>query len=163
MMELEQKGFLRRKGKKGFLLKNKKELFKRWVTAYPEQLRPTIILGRYTLPNFRLYITENKLDEENFLWGGELAAEKLTDYLTAKNAVIYTNGDIDELVMKFRLRKDDNGNTLILKRFWHFEQKNAKHTVHPILLYADLLAMETERGIEVARKIYEDEIKQILD
>lgn len=68
MGELEQKGFLRRKMGKNFLLVNKKELFKRWVTAYPEQLRPTIILGRYTLPNLRLCLTENKLDKENYLW-----------------------------------------------------------------------------------------------
>lgn len=160
--ELEKKGFLHRKGRKGFKLANKEELLKRWVIAYPEQLRPGLIIGKYLFPDIRLYVTKKDIKQKDILWGGEIAAEKLTEHLIAKNAIIYTNANFDGLALKLRLQKDAKGNIEILKRFWNFDYKNHKQTVPPILVYADLLATGFERNIETAGEIYEREIKKLL-
>ena len=162
MTELEEKGFLRKQGRKGFQLREKEELLKRWVTAYPEQLKPGLIVGRYIFPEIRVYVAEKEIKGTNALWSGEIAAEKLTGYLTAKNAVIYTDGDIEELALKLRLQKNTDGNAVILRKFWNFDYKNNIHTVPLILVYADLLATGLERNIEAAGKIYDTEIKKLL-
>jgi len=66
-------------GKRGKKLIEREKLFALWVTAYPEQLRPKLILGRFKgAPNW----WENKtLDVDKAQWGGEVAAAKLTQYL----------------------------------------------------------------------------------
>jgi len=161
MTELEKMGFLRKKGRKGFQLVRKDDLLKRWVTAYPEQLKPSLIIGRYMFPDLRAY-AQNRIKKTDIFWGGEMAAEILTDHLIAKNAVIYTDDDITELALRLRLQKNGEGNTVILKRFWNFENKNNQHTVPPVLVYADLLATGLERNIETAGKIYENKIKKFF-
>jgi len=162
MKELENIDFLRKRGRKGFKLANKEELLKRWVVAYPEQLRPGLIVGRYLFPDIRLYVYKKKIDAPNILWGGEIATEKLTGHLIAKNAVVYTDGDTHKLALKLRLQKNPKGNMEILRQFWNFDYINQKQTVPPILVYADLLATGLERNIEAAGIIYEREIEKIL-
>lgn len=162
MKELENLDFLRKKGRKGFKLANKEELLKRWVVAYPEQLRPGLIVGKYLFPDLRLYVNKKNFDDPDILWGGEIATEKLTGHLIAKNAVVYTNKDIDKLALKLRLQKNTDGNMEILQKFWNFDYINRKQTVPPILIYADLLTTGLERNIEAAGIIYEREIKNLL-
>ncbi len=55
------------------------------------------------------------------------------------------------------------GEVEILKRFWKpAEPRTRKDVVHPILIYADLLATGNERNIETARIIYEQHIIQLI-
>jgi len=160
MEDLTEKGFLRKKGRKGVKLINKKELLNRWVTAYPDQLRPGLFTGQYILNDIRNVISEQSAIPYGYLWGGEIAAEMLSDTLVAKMATVYTSNDIKPLAMKLRLRKNEDGNLEALNKFWGFE--NNERTVPPILIYADLLATGLERNIETAKGIYESEIKALL-
>jgi hypothetical protein len=45
--ELRELGFLLDMGKRGLRLLQKEKLLQRWVTAYPEQLRPKLTLGHF--------------------------------------------------------------------------------------------------------------------
>ena len=45
--ELKELGFLINMGKKGRQLLNTERLLRRWVEAYPENLRPKIVRGRF--------------------------------------------------------------------------------------------------------------------
>lgn len=162
MQELTEKGFLRKRGKKGFKLVNKEELLKRWATAYPEQLKPGLIVEKFFLPNLRDYLNRQNNEAPDVLWGGELAAERWTNHLVAKNAIIYTNQNLNQLAFQLRLQKKTDGNLEIIKRFWNFEYRHQCHTVPPILIYADLLATGMERNIETAGEIYDQEIQEFL-
>jgi hypothetical protein len=56
-----------------------------------------------------------------------------------------------------------NGNVEILERFWTEDTlAGASETVHPILIYADLLASGNERNIETAKIIYDQRIARHL-
>ncbi|MEC4681725.1 MAG: type IV toxin-antitoxin system AbiEi family antitoxin, partial [Nitrospirota bacterium] len=44
---LKELGYLVDMGKRGRRLANRKKLLDRWVTAYPEQLRPKLLIGRF--------------------------------------------------------------------------------------------------------------------
>jgi hypothetical protein len=47
LSDLTSLGHLIDNGKRGRRIQNRKELLKRWVAAYPEQLRPKLLIGRF--------------------------------------------------------------------------------------------------------------------
>jgi len=162
LKDLKTMGYLVDMGKRGRKLVRKENLLKRWVTAYPEQLRPKQLIRRFRTED-REWWKNVDLKQYQAYWGGEVAASKLTQYLKPEVMTIYTAHPIARLVLKNRLKRDPNGKIEILNAFWNFEQRNLLYgTVHPILIYADLMATGDSRNIEVAKVIYENEIAQII-
>ena len=162
MKELKELGFLLDMGKRGLRLLQKEKLLQRWVTAYPEQLRPKLTLGHFR--GDPEWWRQKKLDPLKAQWGGEVAAERLTQYLQPQIVTIYTTPQqLNQLLAENRLRKDETGDVEILKRFWKPpEMWQHKDLVHPILIYADLLATGNERNIETAKMVYDQHIVQLI-
>ncbi len=162
MKELKDLGFLLDMGKRGNKLTERENLFQRWVTAYPEKLRPKLILGRYR--GEYGWWQQKKLDPLEAQWGGEVAAERLTHYLKPEVITIYTTTQqLNQLLLGNRLRKDAEGDVEILERFWKPVGKlEYEDLVHPILVYADLLATGNQRNIETAKMIYEQHIIRLI-
>jgi hypothetical protein len=160
--DLKEMGFCIELGKRNRKLMNVKNLFKRWVEAYPEQLRPKLIKERFEATNPNWW-KEINIKEYGACWGGEVAAAHLTGYLKPAKATIYTNEPIGELVLKNRLRKAEQGNVEILTLFWNFKYELAdRDIVPPILIYADLMATGDHRTIETAEMIYEKYIDRFI-
>jgi hypothetical protein len=156
--DLQQLGNLVDMGKRGRRLTRKKDLLNRWATTYPDQLRPKKILDRYKAANPDWW-KNAELETFKAYWGGEIAAGILTKYLKPQIVTIYTREPLGELFLKNRIVKDPNGDIEILEAFWKFEYDWQHHNlVHPILIYADLLATGDERNIETAEIIYEKEL-----
>jgi hypothetical protein len=162
MKELKELRFLLDMGKRGQRLIQKENLLQRWVTAYPEQLRPKLTLGRFR--GEYGWWQQKTLDPFKAQWGGEVAAAKLTQYLQPQIITIYiAPQDLDQLLIKNRLKRDQTGDVEILKRFWKpAEIWKYEDLVHPILIYADLLATGNERNIETAKIIYDQHIVQLI-
>ena len=160
--DLQQLGNLIDMGKRGRRLIRKEGLLNRWVTTYPEQLRPKKVLGRYRATNLNWW-KNTGLETFQAYWGGEIAAAILTEYLQPQIVTIYTREPLGELFLKNRIRKEPNGDIEILEVFWKFEFNWQHHNlVHPILIYADLLATGDERNIETAEIIYERELTKFI-
>ncbi len=162
MAELKEMGFLRRKGDNSLCLARREELVKRWVMAYPEQLRPKLLLG--TFSGSEKWWAKEQLSSAGNLWSGEVAAQKMTDYLHPATVTIYCRPQkLSALLLGHRLRKDPGGNIEILEKFWNNDDKTpAEELVHPLLVYADLIASGDPRNAEVAEKIYEQHILQYV-
>ena len=162
MKELKELGYLLDMGKRGNKLIQKEKLLQRWVTAYPEQLRPKLTLGRFRGEHG--WWQQKTLDRFEAQWGGEVAAAKLTQYLQPQIITIYIVPEqLNQLLIGNRLKRDPIGDVEILERFWKpAEFWTHKDVVHPILIYADLLATGNERNIETARIIYEQHIIQLI-
>lgn len=161
--ELKGMGILIDMGKRDLKLKQKEPLFERWVTAYPENLRPKQLLGRYR--GQQGWWQHNRLNPRTAQWGGEVAAARLTRYLKPELITIYaTARDLNKLLLENRLRTDIAGDVEILERFWNRQepQQNDEDLVHPILVYADLLATGNQRNLETARMIYEQHILRFI-
>jgi hypothetical protein len=160
--ELKGLGFLLDMGKRGQRLIQKENLLQRWVTAYPEQLRPKLTLGRFRGEHD--WWQQKMLDPLKAQWGGEVAAARLTQYLQPQIITIYTAPqELDQLLIKNRLKRDQTGDVEILRRFWKPpEIWKYEDLVHPILIYADLLATGNERNIETAKMIYDQHIVQLI-
>jgi len=162
MKELKDLGFLLDMGKRGNKLTQRENLFQSWVTAYPEKLRPKLILGRYR--GEYGWWQQKKLDPLAAQWGGEVAAERFTHYLKPEVITIYTTTQqLNQLLLGNRLRKDLKGDVEILERFWKPAGKlEYEDLAHPILVYADLLATGNQRNIETAKMIYEQHIIRLI-
>ena len=161
--ELKQMGYLMDMGKRGFRLTQKENLLTRWVTAYPEQLRPKLLLGRYR--GVQDWWQQKNFDPVNAQWGGEVAAAKLTKYLKPQVITIYiTLQQLNPLLIENRLKKDPQGNIEILEKFWTplLAIWQYEDMVHPILVYADLIATGNQRNIETAKVIYEQYLVQYI-
>lgn len=148
-----------RKGNRQLI--RKKDLFDGWVTAYPEQLRPKMLLGRYQGAH-RWFDKAQKPAWAQ--WGGEVAASRLTNYLFPQIITVYLmRPRLDVFLLENKLRLDRNGNVEILQRFWPTDDRAQElETVHPILVYADLIASGNERNIETAKIIHDQHIDRYL-
>ncbi len=163
--DLNELGFLMEKGTgrtRQVWLIQKEKLLERWVTAYAEQLRPKLVLGHYR--GTEGWWHNAQLKPEQALWGGETAAAKLTGYLKPQEITLYVDKENPAAVLiPNRLKKDPTGDVELVARFWQTETIAPQgDRVHPILVYADLMATGNQRNIETARMIYDQHIVQFI-
>jgi hypothetical protein len=129
---------------------DKKKLMERWSLAYSEKLRGKLNIQRY----FSAEINWNVklLDGFPAAWGGEAAAHFIDKRLHPEIWSIYRWGNINKLIYKAKLRPDPQGQIEILEAFWPIDG-NGPETVHPLLIYADLIASGDSRNLEAAMEI----------
>ena len=162
LTDLKDHGYLYEGKGRPRQITQRKQIIERWVTAYPEKLRPKLKLGRYRAPAHRWW-KDVQLEVHKAQWGGEIAAAKLTDYLMPEKAVIYADAVPPRLLAANQLKVDPEGDVEILRRFWK-PNRVALNTPRPdvlndvappLLVYADLMATGDERNVETARLIYD--------
>ncbi len=160
--DLEKLGYLARQRGKGRKLVQREQLLERWAAAYPEQLRPKLVIGRYAAPD-RDWWQKAHIKKRLAYWGGEIAAARLTRYLKPEDVTLYVRGLPGPLLAAHQLRKDDRGNVEVLKAFWDpGVDWTDKEIVHPILAYADLMRTGDARNLETARRLYDAQIARFV-
>ena len=145
-------------------LVHKPELLSQWVTAFNQKLRPKLSRGKYRLP----FENWKQLDLGSFaLWGGEPAADLLTHYLSPGAWTLYTDLDRKALIRDLQLVPDAKGNLEVCSLFWKIENLGyampERKTVHPLLVYAELIGTGNDRNFETARKIYVQYLQDIIE
>ncbi|OFX43869.1 MAG: hypothetical protein A2046_10445 [Bacteroidetes bacterium GWA2_30_7] len=157
---LKELGFIINLTPKTYLLANKKKLFEQWITNYENKLKPTLYIGTFRYPkneDIKNWKDFNFIDD-NTCWGGEPAAGIITKYLYPEIFTIYTTLTKPELIKKYKLLPDPNGNVIIYKKFWNTNTENPN--VAPLeLIYADLVNTGEGRNIETANIIYDEYLK----
>lgn len=162
MKDLITLGYLVDTGRHGRTLMKKNELFERWVTAYPEQLKTKLNPKSFRAQNTQWW-KEIIFEQDCAFWSGEVAASLLTDYLVPEKVTLYVKPPYTKLIVANKLRNDDQGNIEIMEAFWNFSPNNPiGATAPPLLIYADLLATGDSRNIETARIIYDDYIAELI-
>jgi hypothetical protein len=164
MSDLKSLGHLVDNGPRGRRLPNRKELLKRWVAAYPEQLRPKLIIDRFRREGAKDWWQKADLPPQAF-WGGEIGAALITRYLRPEAVTIYTETNLARLQAQYGLRRDSKGEVELLRKFWVFDdwEKKDKHVVPPVLIYADLLRTADDRNLETAEILYDRYIARLVE
>jgi hypothetical protein len=154
MKELDLRGYIININENEKKLKNKKDLMNKWITGYEDKLKKTLFLGKF---RFNKNDWKNlKFENNKTLWGGEPAADVLTHYLHPQLYTIYTNEETKDLIKKYYLIPDANGNIEVYKKFWNFKDETLNEkTVPQLLIYADLINTGDNRNLETAKLIYE--------
>ncbi len=157
---VDLKFILKTKNKR--VLKNKLGLLQRWVVAYNDVLRPRLLIKKMSFTNKVDYTNWKNMKLSSLsgktVWGGECAANILTQNLTPANYTIYTDATWQSAGKTLKLVPDDNGKIEILRLFYQEEMKN---TVSPLLTYADLMGSGDSRNIETAEIILNNELQYL--
>lgn len=150
---LKETGYLIPLNNKTYVWENRKALLERWIAEYATILRPKLVKERYTL---KRNWNEIPLDNQRTVWGGEPAADLLTNHLRPEKFLLYTKENRMDLIKKYKLMPDKNGEVEVLEMFW--ENKMDK-TAPQLLVYADLVLEGGKRNKETSEKIYHDYIE----
>jgi hypothetical protein len=139
-------------------------LLDEWVINYPTVLRPKLDSRRFSAPD-PTWWKSVRLDNLGAVWGGEVAAARITKYLKPATQTLYVDPNNRSNCMKYligtrRFKPDPYGSIEILEKFWNFPDDSTHYDIAPpILTYADLIATLDPRNIEVAKMIRENEIE----
>lgn len=153
---LKETGYVTPLNKRTYVWENRKTLLERWIAEYATVLRPRLVKERYAL---KCQWQDIALDNNKTMWGGEPAADILTNHLRPEKFLIYTQEARMDLIRNYRLMPDKNGEVEVLEMFWKQEQGE---TVPPLLVYADLMLEGGKRNKETAEKIYHEYIQPNL-
>ena len=136
-------------------------LFKDWVTLFNKTLRPKLKKRSFKFANEQPL---HALLATNFKGkiGGELAAEKLSNFNIAENANIYVEGSLVELALELGLRPDKDGKITMIEQFWKDNPDDQGRFVGLPLLYADLISNPKPRNLETAKLIFDKYAYQSL-
>lgn len=153
---LKETGYLMPFNNKTYVWENRKALIERWIVEYNTVLRPRLVKERYTIKgNWQ----ELQFDKQKTVWGGEPAADILTNHLRPEKFQIYTKENRMEMIQNYKLKPDKNGELEVLEMFW---KSNEGKTAPPVLVYADLMLEGGKRNKETAEKIYHEHIEPNL-
>lgn len=161
---LEELGFFQKAGRNR-ILRDRLALAERWAEAYTERLRPKLLRGRFDAPDPQWW---KRADPAPFggAWGGEPAGAMLTAFLRPEIVTLYVPkrpdapGTYARFIAENGLRKNPNGKLEIFETFWDPEiiGPTEQGTVHPLLVYADLMATQDARCIETGKIIHDEQL-----
>lgn len=156
--ELARRQFITNtKGSRRFL--DRDRLMNEWATSYATNLRQRLAPRRFRAAD-RDWWKQVDITRFDAVWGGEVAADKLTNYLKPEKITVYMNPAtmrqrLSAMVVENKLRADPQGDIEVLEKFWDFPSDQAQRDIAPPLLaYADLIASGEPRNIDVALTIY---------
>jgi len=126
-----------------------------------DTLKPALHLG-----NFKFWNDNNFTDWQTLpvkpgetMWGGEPAAELITNYLNPEILTIYTEEKKAALIPKWKLIPAENGNVRLYEKFWNDPKTDHLPYVPLLLVYADLMITDDPRCVETAEMIYNQHLK----
>ncbi len=130
--------------------------------AAPAEARPRPLCGSDAAA---AWLEKARIAPGRGVFGGEVAADRLTGQLKPARVTLYVWGVPDDVILANRLRPDDQGTVEILEAFWRPIEDGAaaRQTAPPLLVYADLMATGDPRNLEVARLIRERHRRGAVD
>lgn len=154
---LKKTGYIISLNKQNYVWEKREELLNRWINEYASELRPKLIKGSYTIQTNWQSI---KLNNQLTVWGGEPAADLLTNYLRPEKLILYTKENNIQLMKNYRLIPKDNGELEVLEMFWNNTHK--KEIAPPLLIYTELIITGGKRNTETAKLIFDEFIQPKL-
>lgn len=159
---LHKEKYLIKLDKNNWELSNKEELLLKWTEVLREKILPSKFLGNYKPAgrNMQQMLAEKEIRATGYKWGGEPAAALLTNYLIAEKFSLFVSTKVD-IIKKYKLVPSPTGELELYEKFWNHPEDDLPY-VHPILIYAQLMATGESRNIETAEIILNEHIRPNL-
>lgn len=153
---LKEHDFLLAKNEDEYRLKNRDKLIDLWLTAFADELKPRIMQGRYRFADRTTAQQWKNLKlPGDTVWGGEPAADILTNDLKPGEFILYTTQKRAVLMKELKLAPDENGLVEVRLPYWTLEQEPPG--IAPLLaVYTDLMLTGDPRNAAIAKRIYEE-------
>ncbi|MEZ4802282.1 MAG: type IV toxin-antitoxin system AbiEi family antitoxin [Gelidibacter sp.] len=153
---LLENNFILKLNKDEYVINNYEELLNKWITEFQQTLKPTIFKQRFRFQNNQDW-RHIQLNIKQTVWGGEPAGDIITNHLRPEKFILYTKETTRELMMKYRLLPDDDGEIWVYDMFWNQNINN--NTAPKELVYADLIINGDKRSRETAKMIFDEYIQ----
>lgn len=143
------------------VLVGKEPLLERWLVGYADVLRPRLVVGRFHPPERSPIELEDRLEKtlgelSGWAWGGTAAAYRLTGHFRGDDTVLHLADVPFDLAKRLRALPDPRGRLIVMRAPGPISFHGAmERTVHPLLVYAELLVDGREREREAALEIRE--------
>lgn len=152
-----------------YQLVNKDVLLEKWINTLNEKILPAHKIGDFTFSKTNKDNWRNQLTHPNVLWSGEPAAALVTEYLNPEKFSMFTPLPKADIIRDLKLLPGTNGEISIYRPFWiesdnieRIENLNSLNTVHPLIIYAQLIYSGNSRNIETAQILYNEYIQPNL-
>ncbi len=159
LAKMEHEGFLAVVGGRRRLV-NPKALLDRWLAGYAHVVRPRMLLGRYRTQDADPEQLERRVEETlgeelAWAWGGGAAAMRLTQHYRGETTALHLALPMPDLPKRLRALRDPQGPLLLLTVPGPVAFEGAlPRTVHPLLVYTELLTSGDERAREAAAELH---------
>jgi len=137
------------------------DLVERWIAGYAETLRPQLFAGRFQTPDKDPRRLEERVagilgQEGTWAWGGAAAAYRLTKHYRSDETVLHVQTASGDLPKRLKALPHRDGRLILLgvPGPLAFRGK-APHTVHPLLIYTELVLTGSDRAREAASELRE--------
>lgn len=160
LAKLNQDGLVGEVGGRRRLVKPK-EILDRWLVGYANAVRPKLLVGRYRTQDADPGQLERRIEqtlgkEMDWAWGGGAAAMRLTKHYRGETTILHVARETPDLPKRLRALRDADGPLLILEVPGPIAfQGRLERTVHPLLVYTELLNAGHDRARETALEIRE--------
>jgi hypothetical protein len=166
MADMQQNGHLLVQGKRRRLNATKR-LLDEWALAYARRLRAKTLQATYAATDLDGWKTW-PLEPGDAVWGAEPAANLLVNYLRPGVLTLYADKMPPRLLVEKKMKpasgaQPDERTVEWRKPFWGTLAAAVRpDTVHPVLVYADLLATGDARCMETAQLVYDKYLARLL-
>jgi hypothetical protein len=140
----------------------KKNALERWLVGYADVLRPHLLLGSFRTPDRTLDAMEQSVARTlnskplTWRWGGCAAGYRLTQHYRGDRVVAHIQELTPELRRNLKALPDASGPLVLLQIPGPAALAGETgDTVHPLLVYAEMLAEGSERAREAASEVAE--------
>lgn len=141
-----------------------KTLLDRWMVGY-ETLRTRLLMGRFRTQDPTPAALEERLEKElgndiKWAWGGGAAAMRMTKHYRGEETVLHVLSSTADLPRRLRALPAADGPFMIQRTPAKTAFEGAvPQTVHPLLVFAELMAGGNPRAREAALEIRERYLK----
>lgn len=158
--KLKHDGLLAEVGGKRRLVKPR-EVLDRWLAGYANAVRPRLLIGRFRTQDADPGQLERRIeqtlgDETGWAWGGGAAAMRLTKHYRGETTILHVARQVPDLPRRLRALRHADGPLVILGAPGPIAFEGAlERTIHPLLVYTELLNTGDDRARETALEVRE--------
>ncbi len=147
--------------KREWLPGGRRSAFERWLGDYDTILRPWLDYGRFRTSDQdpeQLDATLAGYASRGRCWfGGLSAGYRLVEHYRGSEAVVHISGGLKEFTRELRALRDPEGKLTVLRLPCEIATHGAvPGTVHPLLVYAEMLHSRDERARDAATLVREN-------
>lgn len=158
LKKLEQEGLVPTLQNRRRLV-NPRAVLDRWLVGYANAVRPRLLIGRYRTEDLDPSGLEHRIEkvfgtDAAWAWGGGAAAMRLTQHYRGETTIVHLANPAPDLPRRLRAQRDATGPLVLLKAPGRLAFDGAvPRTVHPLLVYTELLTSGDDRARETALEI----------
>jgi len=136
-----------------------------WLHGYETTVRPSLLWGTYRTQDKDPAELEERLERGlagltnyELRWGGSAAGFRLTGHYRGARTVAHVRSPPNDLQRRLPAMEDPSGNLVLMDAFGTLNWQPERRTVHPLLVYSEILREGTERAREAAQELYEEHL-----